>query len=91
MAYASTAGPHLLVASIGNRSPNLWGYNPGSTDSLAQIAASNFFSNGAALGMKVRDFVLVSATTGSTTFGVGYVTTVNASSAATVTFGAGTT
>lgn len=90
MAYSSTNPPHLLVASVGNRTPNLWGYS-GSTESVAQIAASGFFANGHALGMKVRDFVLVSATTGSTTFGVGYVHSVAASSAASVTFAAGTT
>jgi hypothetical protein len=80
MAYSTSNPPTLLVPSIGNK-PALWAYQ--STHVSTDVLASNFFSNGSGLGMKVGDFVLVSNTTSAVPYFTG-VSTVNASSAATV-------
>lgn len=86
MAYSSTNPPYLLVPRAAGGAGALWGYLS-TADSLATIAGSGYFTNGHALGMKVRDFVLAAGATSSTAIGpVGFVTTVTASSAATVSF-----
>jgi hypothetical protein len=80
MAYETSNPPRLLIPSIGG-GLQVWGYQ--STHASTVVAGAGFFSNGAALGMRVGDVVLVV----NSTSGVPYVTgisTVNDSSAATV-------
>jgi hypothetical protein len=81
MAYAVTNPPQLLVDRV-NGGIALWVYN--STDVHTDVDAADYFSDGAALGMKVGDHILVgktSATIGST---LHYVQTVTAGGAATI-------
>ena len=81
MAYAATNPPALLSQSVG-AAPALWMY--ASTDVHTDVDASDYFSDGAALGMRVNDVVIVvktSATIGAT---IHVVTTVTAGGAATV-------
>ena len=89
MAYSSTNPAHNLAPRLGGGPGNLWVYN--SSDTIAAIVASGYFANGFALGMKVKDFIFIACTTGTTSFAVGTVITVNASSAATVTVTSTTT
>lgn len=81
MSYATTNPPHMLAGRIGD-GPAIWVYN--STDVHTDVDATDYFSNGDALGMKVGDQVIVgktSATIGST---LHYVQTVTAGGAATI-------
>lgn len=81
MSY-STSAPPVCVAQGPGDSPSLWIYN--STDVHTDVDATDYFSNGSALGMKVGDHVLVgktSATIGST---LHYVSVVTAGGAATI-------
>ena len=80
MAYSTSNPPKLLVPSLG-QAPALWGYR--STNTSTEILASNFFSDGAALGMQVNDLLITVSSTGFIPF-LAAVSTVNASSAATV-------
>ena len=64
MAYSTTAPPHLMIGSVGNRVPNLWGYR--STDTVATAAASGYITNAVALGMRVGDFIMISDVSSST-------------------------
>lgn len=80
MAYATANPPTLLVPSIGNK-PALWAYQ--STNISTDTTAASFFSNGAGLGMKVGDFVLVVNTTSALPY-LTAVSAVTASSGATV-------
>lgn len=80
MAYSTSNPARLLVPSIGS-APALWSYQ--STHTTTEGLASGFFTNGAALGMKVNDFVLVVSSTGFIP-ALHAVSTVTASSAATV-------
>jgi hypothetical protein len=80
MAYSATNPPSLLVPSIGNK-PGLWAYS--STHTSTEILASGFFANGSGLGMKPNDILITVSSTGFIPF-VAAVSTVNASSAATV-------
>ena len=102
MAYSSTTFgtnyPSLLVQKVapGPASAagggSIWAYT--STHTIAAVAASGFFANGHALGMKVADTVNVTEVTTAgayTAHGVGRVTSVTASSAATVVFSATST
>ena len=93
MAYSSTNGPVLLTQPVGKGiAPALWGY--ASTHTVAAVAASSFFSNGAALGMKAGDHIMVTELTTAnayTAFGRGVVTTVTAGAGATVVFTATST
>jgi hypothetical protein len=80
MAYSTSSPPTLLVPSIG-AFPAVWAYK--STHTTTEVLASGFFSNGAALGMKVADIVLtINSTSGVPA--VQGVSSVTASSAATV-------
>jgi hypothetical protein len=56
MAYSTSAPPRLIAAGIG-ASPRLWVYT--SADAIATVNTSGYFSNGAALGLKVNDVVIV--------------------------------
>jgi len=81
MSYATTNPPQKLAGN-GPAGIQLWAYN--STDVHTDVDAADYFTNGAALGMRVGDHVIVgktSATIGST---LHYVTTVTAGGAATV-------
>lgn len=81
MAY-STSAPPVQVASAFGGGPALWIYN--STDVHTDVDATDYFSNGYDLGMKVGDHMIVgktSATIGST---LHYVQTVTTGGAATV-------
>lgn len=81
MAYSASNPPALLTQSIGT-APALWVY--ASTDVHTDVDASDYFSNGSALGMRVNDVVIViktSATIGAT---IHVVTGVTAGGAATI-------
>lgn len=81
MAYVTTNPPIRLVGAVGDGG-ELWLYS--STDVHTDVDATDYFSNGDALGMKVNDVVIVvktSATIGAT---LHVVTTVTAGGAATV-------
>lgn len=81
MAYSTASPPNLIAQSVG-AAPQLWVY--ASTDVHTDVDAADYFSNGAALGMKVNDVVIViktSATIGAT---IHVVTTVTAGGAATI-------
>jgi len=80
MAYATTNPPSVIAGEVGNNS--LWLYS--STDVHTDVDATDYFSNGSDLGMKVNDVVIVvktSATIGAT---IHVVTAVTAGGAATV-------
>lgn len=66
MAYAVTNPPVCLVPSVGGHSA-IWLYK--STDVHTDVDASEYFTDGKKLGMKVNDLVIViktSATIGAT-------------------------
>jgi hypothetical protein len=88
MAYSTSSPPAVFWPAIGG-GKRLWVYTS-STDPLGTIGGSGYFSNGDALGMKLYDMVLAMATTTASTAGSqpmwGFVSSVTASSAATVTF-----
>lgn len=81
MAYSASNPPVAVTPRIGG-GPCIWMYN--STDVHTDVDATDYFTNGAALGLKVGDAMIVgktSATIGNT---LHYVTTVTAGGAATV-------
>jgi hypothetical protein len=92
MAYATSNPPFLLVPRIGGASTNtiggsFWGYN--SSDIMGTVAATSYFSNGAALGMKVGDRVSVVAVSTASPpvyvgHGYGAVSAVTAGAGATI-------
>lgn len=57
----STSNPPVLLAEGLNGGLSVWGYK--STDVDSATNASDYYSNGVLLGMKVGDIVLVSDTT----------------------------
>lgn len=81
MAYATSNPPVQVACGIGN-GPALWIYN--STDVHTDVDATDYFSDGAARGMKVGDMVLVGKTTATIGATVHYVSAVTAGGAATV-------
>ena len=81
MAYAATNPPALLSQSVG-AAPALWIYS--STDVHTDVDASDYFSNGAALGMRVNDVVIVVKTTATIGATLHSVETVTAGGAATI-------
>lgn len=81
MTYATT-NPPVKLAGNGPAGPQLWAYS--STDVHTDVDATDYFTNGHALGMRVGDFMLVrksSATIGGT---LHTVETVTAGGAATI-------
>jgi hypothetical protein len=80
MAYSTSNPPVLMVPSIGAR-PAIWVYK--STHLSTDTVAAGFFTNGAALGLKVADVVVSVNSTSGIPFLSG-VSSVTASSAATV-------
>ncbi len=82
MAYATTNPPNVIQPGMGD-GPALWIYN--STDVHTDVDATDYFSNGDALGMKVNDCVIVqktSATIGATIHTVSAVTSGGAATVA---------
>ena len=97
MAYSSTTFgtnyPRLLAyvtaqpSSLSAGGGSLWSYT--STHTAAAVAATSFFSNGAALGMKVADAVNVTEVTTAgayTAHATARVSSVTAGAGATVVF-----
>jgi hypothetical protein len=64
MAYSTSAPPRLIAGSL-TGAGQLWLYS--SADAIATVNTSGYFSNGAALGMKVGDTVIVRDTATPTT------------------------
>lgn len=85
MAYATTNPPQLVsfgVPSDSDVAPSIWVY--ASADIHTDVDAADYFSDGAALGMKVNDIVLVVKTTATIGVTAHVVTTVTAGGAATI-------
>ena len=81
MAYATTNPPQLLVQGMGD-GVSLWAY--ASTDVHTDVDATDYFSNGDDLGMKVNDTVIVTKTSATIGATIHTVTAVTAGGAATV-------
>lgn len=81
MAYVTTNPPKCLVPNLGS-TPSLWAYT--STDVHTDVDAADYFSDGAALGLKVGDIMFVSKSSATIGTTVHYVTTVTAGGAATI-------
>ena len=81
MAYATTNPPQLIVPGMGG-GLSLWSY--ASTDVHTDVDAADYFSDGAALGMRVNDTVLVTKTDATIGVTAHTVTVVTAGGAATV-------
>lgn len=60
MSYSTSIPPMKVTAGVGG-APNIWIYK--STDDDATTNGSGYYTNGAALGMKLNDIVLVIDTT----------------------------
>lgn len=80
MAYVSTNPPQLLATVAGGL--QLWAY--ASADVHTDVDATDYFTNGHALGMRVNDFVMVGKTTATIGATFHLVTTSTAGGAATV-------
>lgn len=59
MAYSTTNPPQLLVPGIG-AAPSLWVYT--SADAHGTVEGAGYFTNGAKLGLKANDIVIVTDT-----------------------------
>ena len=81
MSYATTNPPYVIAQGIGS-GKKLWRYD--STDVHTDVDASDYFSNGDALGMEVNDAVIVTKTTATVGCTIHTVTAVTAGGAATV-------
>jgi hypothetical protein len=81
MAYSASAPAICMVARVG-AGPAWWHYQ--SADIHTDVDASDYFTNGHALGMKVNDVVIVVKTTATIGATVHVVTAVTAGGAATV-------
>jgi hypothetical protein len=73
MAYSASNPPACVSARVGS-GPALWIYN--SADVHTDVDASQYFTNGKKLGMKVGDHVIVGKTTATIGSTLHYVTTV---------------
>lgn len=78
MAYDVSNPPVLVCQSIGS-APGVWAY--ASEDVHTDVDAANYFTNGAALGMRVKDFVMVQKTTATIGATLHCVTAVTSSGA----------
>lgn len=81
MAYATT-NPPVKLAGNGPAGPQLWAYV--STDVHTDVDAADYFSNGAALGLRVNDIMFVTKSSATIGVTVHTVTTVTAGGAATI-------
>lgn len=80
MAYSTSAPPILLItAPMHSGGQQVWSYT--SADAIATVKAADYFSNGAALGMRVGDMVFV-YDTATPTVSTTWVKTVTAGGAA---------
>lgn len=85
MAYdATVAQPICMIPRVGS-GPALWIYN--SADAHGTVSGSGYFANGASLGMKVGDHMIVGKTGATEASTIHYVKTVVAGGAATVAAG----
>lgn len=82
MAYATTNPPQLVAPSMGD-GVAMWIY--ASTDVHTDVDATDYFSDGSDLGMKVNDVVIVVKTTATVGATLHVVSAVTAGGAATVT------
>lgn len=80
MAYAATNPPQLMHRFAGGI--GVWLYN--STDVHTDVDATDYFTNGDALGMKVNDHVHVGKTSATIGVTVHMVTAVTSGGAATI-------
>jgi hypothetical protein len=81
MSYSTSLPPRLVESAVGG-GQRLWMYN--SEDVHTDVDATDYFSNGSALGMKVNDVVIVTKTTATIGATLHVVTAVTAGGAATV-------
>ncbi len=81
MSYVTTNPPKMLVPRIGLGNA-LWIYS--STDVHTDVDATDYFSNGDALGMKVDDAIIVIKTTATVGATLHSVSAVTAGGAATI-------
>lgn len=81
MAYSTSNPPIALTARIGS-APTLWAYT--STDVHTDVDATDYFSDGDDLGMKVGDIVMVSKSSATIGTTIHYVSAVTSGGAATV-------
>lgn len=81
MAYSTSNPPNQTAQGIGSAA-SLWMY--ASTDIHTDVDATDYFSNGDALGMKVNDVVIVTKTSATIGATLHVVTAVTAGGAATV-------
>lgn len=81
MAYATTNPPAQVTQGIGS-APSLWIYK--SIDAHAAVAGAGYFTNGADLGLKVNDVMIVVDTDSATCtmHSVASATTINAATLA---------
>ena len=79
MPYSPSNPPYLIAAGVGGGGRNFWGYD--STDVHTDVDASNYFTDGLDLGMKVNDKVLVTKTSATIGATLHVVTAVTASGA----------
>ena len=82
MAYATTNPPKIIGNPGMGDGESLWIYT--STDVHTDVDATDYFSNGDALGMKVNDCVLVGKTTATVGYTMHIVSVVTAGGAATI-------
>lgn len=82
MSYATTNPPQLMQHSAGGSGGSTWYY--ASEDVHTDVDATDYFSNGDALGMKVGDIVFVVKTTATVGATLHSVSAVTANGAATV-------
>ncbi len=57
MSYSTSSPPVLLQATPFGAAPRIWVY--ASADAIATVYGAGYFTNGAALGMKVGDVMFV--------------------------------
>jgi len=81
MSYSTSTPPALIGDRIGGGG-GMWHYS--STDVHTDVDATDYFSNGDALGMKVGDVVFVVETDNSYALSIHVVTAVTTGGAATV-------
>lgn len=81
MSYATTNPPALIVPSMGGHQ-GFWAYK--STDVHTDVDATDYFSDGYALGMKVNDVVIVTKTSATIGATLHVVTAVTVDGAATI-------
>ncbi|AVX04234.1 hypothetical protein MXMO3_01708 [Maritalea myrionectae] len=80
MAYATTNPPNVVAGDVGTNS--VWVY--ASEDIHTDVDATDYFSNGDALGMRVNDVVIVVKTTATIGATIHVVTAVTTDGAATI-------